>query len=89
MNDLSVEFKNIFNKIPAIIYIYNFEALDLASQNENALKVLDEALNIYPNSIPLKVYKYQKTKDENLKKDLIENNSNHWMVKQVEIKNIN
>lgn len=86
MTDLAYEFKNIFNKIPAIIYIYKFEALDTNGQNEEAAKIVEEGLNDYPNSIPLKIYKYLISKDEAIKKDLISNHSNHWMVKQFEIK---
>lgn len=86
MTDLAYEFKNIFNKIPAIIYIYKFEALDTSGQNEEAIKTLDEALAEYPDSVPLKVYKFQSSKNESIEADLINNHSNHWMVKQFDIK---
>jgi hypothetical protein len=86
INDLAYEFKNIFNKIPAIIYIYKFEALDLSGQNEEAAKTIEEGLTEYPNSVPIKVYKFQISKDDAIKTDLISNHSDHWMVKQFEIK---
>lgn len=86
MNDLAYEFKNIFNKIPAIIYIYKFETLDTSGQNEEAAKTIEEGLTEYPNSIPLKVYKFQISKDNEIKTDLINNHSNHWMVKQFDIR---
>jgi len=86
MTDLAYEFKNIFNKIPAIIYIYKFEALDGSGQNEEAIKTIDEGLTEYPDSVPLKIYKFISSKDENIKADLINNHSNHWMVKQFAIK---
>lgn len=85
MTDLAYEFKNIYNKIPAIIYIYKFEALDSNRQNDEATKVIDEGLLEYPDSIPLKVYKFLSSKDEAIKTDLIKNHSNHWMVKQFKI----
>jgi hypothetical protein len=84
--DLAYEFKNIFNKIPAIIYIYKFEALDTSGQNEEAAKIIDEGLTDYPDSVPLKVYKFLSSKDETIKTDLITNHPNYWMVKQFEIK---
>jgi hypothetical protein len=84
--DLAYEFKNIFNKIPAIIYIYKFEAFDTSGQNEEAAKIIDEGLKDYPDSVPLKVYKFLSSKDETIKTDLITNHPNHWMVKQFEIK---
>lgn len=86
INDLAYEFKTIFNKIPAIIYIYQFESLSTIGQKEVALKTIEEGLIAYPNSIPLKVYKYLNLKEETIKTDLITNHSNHWMVKQFKIK---
>ncbi|MBC3542237.1 hypothetical protein ACFSC6_13645 [Rufibacter sediminis] len=86
MTDLAFEFKNIYNEVPAIIYVYQSEALNSSGQNQEALKIIEEGLTVYPNSVPLKVYKYLGTKDDALKIDLIGNHSNHWMVKQFAIK---
>jgi len=86
ITDLAYEFKNIFNKIPALIYVYKFEALDTSGKNEESAKVIDEGLTEYPDSVPLKVYKFLISKDADIKTDLINNHSNHWMVKQFEIK---
>lgn len=86
MTDLAYEFKRIFNKIPAIIYIYKFEAYDTSGKNEEAAKIIDEGLTEYPDSVPLKVYKFLSSKDEAVKTDLLTNHPNHWMVKQFEIK---
>lgn len=86
MTDLAYEFKNIFNRIPALIYVYKFEALDTSGKNEESAKVIDEGLTEYPDSVPLKVYKFLISKDNDIKTDLINNHSNHWMVKQFEIK---
>lgn len=86
ITDLAYEFENIFNKIPALIYVYKFEALDTSGKNEESAKVIDEGLTEYPDSVPLKVYKFLISKDADIKTDLINNHSNHWMVKQFEIK---
>ncbi|MGV3697503.1 hypothetical protein [Flavobacterium sp.] len=88
MTDLAHEFKTIFNEIPAIIYIYKFEALDTSGKKEEAANVLNEGLSEYPDSVPLKIYKFLSSKDEAIKIDLINNHPNHWMVKQFEINKI-
>ncbi|MCL9806835.1 hypothetical protein NAT51_14970 [Flavobacterium amniphilum] len=80
--DLTYEFKNIYNKIPAIVYIYRYEALDSGGQKEEAVKVIEEGLSAYPDSVPLKIYKYLNSKDQALKEDLFLHHHNHWMVKQ-------
>ncbi|MFC7773050.1 hypothetical protein [Flavobacterium sp. GCM10027622] len=85
MNDLESEFQSIFNKIPAIIYIYKAEAYFSNGQQSESLKTIESGLTVYPDSVPLKVYKYLDTKNEDLKKDLLLNHSKHWMVKQFEI----
>lgn len=86
MNSLESEFKNIYNVVPAIIYVYKYEALNSNSKIEQAKEVLNMGLNNYPSSIALKVYKYLENKDENLKKDLVQNHSNHWLVLENKIK---
>ena len=85
MRDLENEFKTIYNKVPAIIYIYKAEALSSDGQDEESSKTLESGLLAYPDSVPLKVYKYMSSRNEALKKDLVKNHSNHWMVKQFEI----
>ncbi|UKB84166.1 hypothetical protein LF887_00520 [Chryseobacterium sp. MEBOG06] len=82
MNLLENETKNVYGKIPAIIYIYKAEALDSGQKKEEAKITVANGLKEYPDSIPLKVYSYLNTKDEVLKKDLIKNHANHWMVQQ-------
>lgn len=85
MNDLESEFQSIFNKIPAIIYIYKAEALISNGQQAESLKTIERGLTVYPDSVPLKVYKYLDTKSDEIKNDLIVNHAKHWMVKQFEI----
>ncbi|WP_300687718.1 hypothetical protein [Chryseobacterium sp.] len=82
MNLLENETKNVYGKIPAIIYIYKAEALDSGQKKEEAKIMVANGLKEYPDSIPLKVYSYLNTKDEVLKKDLIKNHASHWMVQQ-------
>jgi hypothetical protein len=80
------ETKDIYGKIPAIIYIYKFEALDGGGKKEDAKATVDQGLKEYPDSVPLKVYRYLNTKDEVLRNDLVKNHPNHWMVLQFGIK---
>lgn len=83
---LENETKDIYGKIPAIIYIYKFEALDGGGKKEDAKATVDQGLKEYPDSVPLKVYRYLNTKDEVLRNDLVKNHPNHWMVLQFGIK---
>ncbi|GEN72122.1 hypothetical protein [Chryseobacterium lathyri] len=83
---LENETKDIYGKIPAIIYIYKFEALDGGGKKEDAKVTVDQGLKEYPDSVPLKVYRYLNTKDEVLRNDLVKNHPNHWMVLQFGIK---
>ncbi|WP_312286771.1 hypothetical protein [Chryseobacterium gleum] len=86
MNLLESETKEVYGKLPAIIYIFKAEALDSGSQKEKAKITVANGLKEYPDSIPLKVYSYLNTKDETLRQDLIQNHPNHWMVQQFGIK---
>ncbi len=85
MRLLEDETKDVYGKIPAIIYIYKYEALDSGKEEDQARTTIAQGLKEYPDSIPLKVYSYLNTKDEKIKNDLIKNHSNHWMVKEFEI----
>ena len=82
INELESEINNIYGTIPVIIKIYKSEALDSDGQNQEAANLISKSLEEFPDSIPLKVYKYLGTKDERIKADLIKNHSNHWLVKQ-------
>jgi len=84
-NAIEKEFKNIYGVTPVIIYIYKAEALSSDKKSEEAKDIVKRGLENYPDSIPLKVYKYLDTKDENLKKDLILNHPRHWLVLQNKI----
>ncbi|MCA6066959.1 hypothetical protein JI747_007205 [Chryseobacterium sp. RG1] len=86
MNILESETKEIFGKIPAIIYIYKAEALESGHKKDESQNTVAQGLKEYPDSIPLKVYSYLNTKDNAIKNDLIKNHSKHWMVQQFDIK---
>ena len=83
---LETEMHNVYQKVPAIVYIYLAEALQSAGRVDEAKALIASSLEKVPNSIPLKVYKYLDSKDEELKKDLVLNHSKHWMVRQFGIK---
>lgn len=80
------EYQKLYGKVPTLVFIYKAEAYNADKQYVKADQIIAEGLKIYPNSIPLKVYYFLSTEDESVKKDLIENHSNHWMVKQFGIK---
>jgi hypothetical protein len=86
MKYLKSEFEELYRRTPAIIFIYNSEAFESAQRIEEAKKEVLDGLNTYPSSIPLKVYHYLGTKNEEIKKDLITNHTNHWLVIQSNIK---
>ncbi|WP_123906549.1 hypothetical protein [Chryseobacterium sp. MYb7] len=86
MHLLESETKEVYGKLPAIIYIFKAEALDSGQQKDEAKLTVANGLKEYPDSIPLKVYSYLNTKDEALRQDLIKNHPQHWMVQQFEIK---
>ncbi|MDQ0592033.1 hypothetical protein QFZ37_000402 [Chryseobacterium ginsenosidimutans] len=86
MRLLEDEIRSVYGKVPAIIYIYKYEALDNGTKKDEAKPVAIQGLKEYPDSVPLKVYTYLNTKDETIKNDLIKNHPNHWMVKQFGIK---
>ncbi|MDQ0476322.1 MULTISPECIES: hypothetical protein [Chryseobacterium] len=86
IKDLESELKNTYGSVPIIINIYKAEALNSAGATKESAEIISNSLIQYPNSVPLKVYKYLDTKDEKIKKDLVDNHTNHWMVKQFGIK---
>lgn len=86
MNILESETKEIFGKVPAIIYIYKAEALESGNRKEDSQNTITQGLKEYPDSVPLKVYSYLNTKDSTIKNDLIKNHAKHWMVRQFDIK---
>jgi len=86
LDDLEHEIEKTYGKVPVLIHIYKAEALRSAGNVEDAKKTISDALKNFPNSVPLKVYSYVDSMNEDLKMDLIKNHSNHWMVKQFGIK---
>jgi hypothetical protein len=86
INLLESEMQSIYQKVPTIVYIYKAEALHSSGRNSEAMSLVDASLKKNPTSIPLKIYKYLDSRDENIKRDLVENHSGHWMVQQFGIK---
>lgn len=86
INDLQEEIKNTYSDIPIIVLIYKIEALNADNQLKESANLIESSLKSFPNSIPLKVYKYLSSKDEKIKNDLVKNHSEHWMVQQFGIK---
>lgn len=74
----------IYEEIPTIVVVYMAESLMAAGYIQKTINHIDYALQLYPNSIPLKVYKYLLNPDEYtyLKKQLLREHPNHWMVKE-------
>ena len=83
---LEKEMNAVYGKVPTIVYIYKAEALQSHGKIEEAKAAIVTALKVYPDSVPLKVYRYLDTQDEQIKKDLVQNHSGHWLVKQNGIK---
>lgn len=83
---LEREAQSLYVKVPTIVYIYKAEALQSAGRMNEAKALVAASLQKVPNSIPLKVYQYLDSKDEDIRKDLVQNHSKHWMVQQFAIK---
>lgn len=83
---LETEMRSLYQKVPTIVYIYKAEALQSAGRRDEAKAWVAASLQQNPNSVPLKVYRYLDSKDEAIKKDLVERHSKHWMVQQFGIK---
>ncbi|MBE8713840.1 hypothetical protein [Sphingobacterium hungaricum] len=83
---LDQELKELFGNSPAIIYIYRMEAYNADKQYEISNQIAMYGLQSYPEAVPLKVYGYLGSKDENIKNDLLKNHANHWLVIERKIK---
>jgi hypothetical protein len=83
---LENEINSVYDRVPAIVYIYKAEALESAGLKSAASALVASSLIKYPTSIPLKVYRFLDSKDDALKRDLIINHPNHWMLEQFRIK---
>jgi hypothetical protein len=86
INSLEHEMMTLYNKVPVIVYLYKVEALHTAGHFDESKKLADKSLKKFPHSIPLKVYKFLFSRDETVKRDLVDNHSGHWMVQQFGIK---
>lgn len=86
INLLEREVTSIYDKVPIIVNIYKAEALQSAGLKNEAKDLIANTLKQYPNSIPMKVYRFLDTNDEGIKTDLLQHHSGHWMVQQFKIK---
>lgn len=86
LDDLQVELQATFGTIPVIIKIYKVEALQAAGKFSESSALLAKSVTEFPKSVPLKVYSYLDTRNENLKKELLTDHAQHWMVQQFQIK---
>jgi len=80
INYLEKEFLEVYNKLPAIIYVYKVETLNLFDDKSELKKYIDEGLKNYPNSIPLKYYSYKYLNELTYKEELMRINKIHWLV---------
>ncbi len=87
MKLLSAECISTYKAIPAIVLVYMGEALMAAGMDQKAGEHFEMALSHYPDSVPIKVYRYSLAPDgpakENMKKHLLKKHPNHWMVKDM------
>lgn len=86
INYLEREFLYVYNKIPAIIYVYKVETLNLFDDKVELKKYIDKGLQNYPNSVPLKFYSYQYLNEQTYKEELMKINKKHWLVNIEELK---
>lgn len=84
MYNLANECVNLFGVVPAIVCIYQGEALLGADMVDEARKHFKMSLQFYPKSVPLQVYDYRLEQDPNEKQrkfiKLKKDHPNHWMV---------
>lgn len=85
INKLADECMALYGSVPALVSIYQGEALESAGETDKAKVHFKKALTMYPNSIPLLVYNYELEQNVQKKKaalKLLKNKyPNHWMVK--------
>lgn len=85
VSQLENEFIALKQEVPVLIYVYKIEALQSNEMYTEADFVTENAFKKFPNSVPIKVFQYLATNNDSIKKDLLENNKNHWFVKQLEL----
>jgi len=84
---LSSEIESIFGYVPVMVAIYQGEAFLATGRKEAAIAHFSKYGRIYPNAIPIKVYRFQIESEFDIKEklydDLKTNHSTHWMVKNL------
>lgn len=87
MKKLADECTALYGKIPAIVYVYQCEALIRAHMMDEARMHLEKGLELFPDSVPLQLYEYRLEQDTKKQKKLLrrlrEDHPNHWAVKEL------
>ncbi|MNS85437.1 hypothetical protein D3C72_1193030 [compost metagenome] len=85
INKLAEECMALYGSVPAIVNIYQGEALESAGETDKARAHFKKSLKTYPGSIPIMVYNYQFEQNAQKKKAALKllkkKYPNHWMVK--------
>jgi hypothetical protein len=84
---LTDEVESVFGVIPTVVVIYKGEALLATGQKSKAIKYFDRFSIVYPDAIPIKVYRFHLESDFKKKEkmfiELKTNHSNQRMVKDL------
>jgi hypothetical protein len=85
INKLAQECLALYGSVPALVNIYQGEALESAGETDKARSHFKQSLKTYPGSIPILVYNYEFEQNAQKKKaalkQLKKKYPNHWMVK--------
>ncbi|WP_222166656.1 tetratricopeptide repeat protein [Edaphocola aurantiacus] len=85
INKLADECRALYGSVPAIVNIYQGEALESAGEIDKARAHFKQSLKTYPGSIPILVYNYELEQDAQKKKAVLKQLKKkypaHWMVK--------
>jgi tetratricopeptide (TPR) repeat protein len=85
INKLAQECLALYGSVPAIVNIYQGEALESAGEIDKARAHFKQSLQTYPGSIPILVYNYEFEQNAQKKKAALKllkkKYPNHWMVK--------
>ncbi len=81
------EFIDTYDTAPAVVLIFMGESLMSGGNNPAAAEHFKKALDVYPDSVPLMVYRWKLTEDTAEKKKLYDKlkkkHPKHWMVQQM------
>ena len=88
INQVAEACMDLYGSVPAIVNIYQGEALERAGEVDKARAHFKKSLKTYPNSIPIMVYNCELELDSAKKKALANQlkaqHPEHWMVKEMQ-----